>query len=101
MFIEAIAVLIGEALMTTKGVRRFGRHSFRATGVVHLALLGIAVDEIRLIGRWVCGVVIHYTCTAPLNILALEHKPHSVMANTDAGTSSFNQTTQKIESHID
>ena len=85
MFIEAMAAMIGEALMTPKGMRRFGKHSFRATGAVHLALMGIAVDKIRLIGRWVCGVVIHYTRTAPLNTLALEYKHHSVVATGAPG----------------
>ena len=44
LFLEAIALLIGEALFTAKGVRRFGKHTLRASGAVHLALMGIAVD---------------------------------------------------------
>ena len=74
LFIEAIATLIGETLFTAKGVRRFGKHSLRASGAVHLALMGISVEKIRLIGRWMCGVVIHYTRTAPLNTLAADYK---------------------------
>ena len=57
-FIEAIAALLGEPLVNQKGVvRRFGKHTFRATGALYLAMMGIAVDKIQLMGRWRCGVV--------------------------------------------
>ena len=67
-FIEAVATLMNEPLHTDKGIRRFGKHSFRATGAVYLALMGISVEKIQLMGRWSCGVVVHYTRSAPLEI---------------------------------
>ena len=77
-FIEAVAVLMNEPLHTDKGIRRFGKHSFRATGAVFLALMGIAVEKIQLMGRWSCGVVVHYTRTAPLKSIAEDFKQDEV-----------------------
>ena len=54
-FVEAVATLMDEPLYTDKGVRRFGKHSFRATGAVYLALMGISVEKIQLTRRWPCG----------------------------------------------
>ena len=68
--IEAIALLMGEDLASARGVRRFGKHSFRATGAVFLASMGISIENIQLLGRWICGVVLHYTRAAPLRTLA-------------------------------
>ena len=50
-FIEAVAELMGEPLYSARGIRRFGKHSFRATGAVFLALMGISVEKIQLLGR--------------------------------------------------
>ena len=65
---------MNEPLHTDKGVRRFGKHSFRATGAVYLALVGISVEKIQLMGRWSCGVVVHYTRSAPLKSIAEDSK---------------------------
>ena len=59
--IEAIAVLIGEALCTGKGVRRFGKQSWRSTGAVFLSCIGIEVIKIQTLARWCSPVVTHYT----------------------------------------
>ena len=40
-FIEFVAELLGEPLYTKGGIRRFGEHSFRSTGAVHLAEMGL------------------------------------------------------------
>ena len=77
-FIEAVATLMNEPLYTDKGVRRFGKHSFRATGAVYLALVGTSVEKIQLVGRWSCGVVVHYTRSAPLKSIAEDFKRNEV-----------------------
>ena len=69
-FIDAVAALVGEQLYTDKVARQFGKHSFRATGAVYLALMGIAIEIIQLMGRWSRGVVFHYTSAAPLKTIA-------------------------------
>ena len=57
-FLEAIADLMGEPLRNKDGGRRFGKHSLRSTGAVHLSEMGLDISKIQLLGRWLCGVVL-------------------------------------------
>ena len=58
--------------------------------------MGISVDKIRLIGRWMCGVVIHYTRTAPLNTLAIEYKRNRDEKNTTTTITNLTKTSAKL-----
>ncbi len=64
--IERIAELLGEPLADTQGVRGFGGHSLRVTGVRTLAGLGIDLRLIQLMARWSSEVVLRYVADAPL-----------------------------------
>ena len=72
--IEEIATRLNEVLFLDSGVRRFGKHSWRATGAVFLALIGIEVYKIAMLARWLCGVVTHYTRIAPLKTITDDFK---------------------------
>ena len=48
--IEELARLTGEALTNQAGKKRFGKHSWRATGAVHLGECGLDVNKICLWG---------------------------------------------------
>ena len=47
-FVNELAALGGCKLVLPNGAKRFGRHSFRSTGAVVLARLGIEVFKIQL-----------------------------------------------------
>ena len=63
--IEELAHLTGERLYNKAGKKRFGKHSWRSTGAVHLGECGLETNKISLMGRWFCAVVLHYTRLAP------------------------------------
>ena len=83
-FIEAIADLMGEPLRNKDGGRRFGKHSLRSTGAVHLSEMGLEVSKIQVLGRWMCGVVLHYCRLAPLSTVAEDYKRGRSKANYDS-----------------
>ena len=68
-FVDALADMAGQALTLPSGVRRFGKHSFRSTGAVVLARLGIEVFKIQLLARWASDVVLHYARGAPMETI--------------------------------
>ena len=72
--IEELARRTGQSVTTPGGRNRFGRHSFRSTGAVLLSTIGIEVTKLTMLGRWSCGVVIHYTRLAPLKSLAADFR---------------------------
>ena len=74
---EALAVLTGEALYSKAGQRRFGKHSWRATGAVHLSLVGLATSKIQLLGRWLCAIALRYCRFAPIADIARDYKSAS------------------------
>ena len=69
-----VALLCGEPLKNKAGQNRFGKHSWRATGAVHLAECGVEIAKITLIGRWHCSIVLLYTRTAPISNIAEDYK---------------------------
>ena len=64
--IEYVAGLVGEPLVDSQGVRRFGGHSLRVTGARSLAGMGIDLMLIQLMARWSSNVVLRYVSEAPL-----------------------------------
>ena len=64
--IEELSYMMGESLYAKADRRRFGKHSWRSTGAVHLALIGLDAYTIQLIGRWLCTIVLRYCRMAPI-----------------------------------
>ena len=73
MFIEELATMCDEALFTKAGQRKFGKHSWRASGAVHLSLIGLDTFKIQLIGRWLCAIVLRYCRLAPISDVARDY----------------------------
>ena len=69
-----IAIFFGEPVKNKAGQNRFGKHSWRATGAVHLGECGVEVHKIMLMGRWHCTVVLLYTRTSPISDIASDFK---------------------------
>ena len=68
--IIAIAVLLGEPLLNKAGRNRIGKHTWRAMAAILMGEVGVDVYKIRMMGRWNCSVVIHYTRDAPISDMA-------------------------------
>ena len=64
--VEAIAVRVGEPLVTKAGTNRFGKHSWRATGAVYLTSLRMELFRIQLMARWSSPVIMRYARLSPL-----------------------------------
>ena len=73
-FVDELAKLAGPPLALPSGVRRFGKHSFRSTGAVLLARLGIDIFKIQLLARWASPVVLHYARDAPMETITAQVK---------------------------
>ena len=72
--IEELAQRLGEELRNKAGKSRYGKHTWRATGAVHLGGCGLDVNKIALMGRWFCAVVLHYTRMSPITNIARDFK---------------------------
>ena len=70
--VEWLAQATGEALCTAGGTRRFGKHSWRSTGAVVLAALGLELWKIQLLARWASAQILHYARLAPLTGLTAQ-----------------------------
>ena len=68
------AALLGEPLKNTYGQNRHGNHKWRALAAVLMATLGMDTNKIRMMGRWNCSIVLHYTRDAPLADMASDFK---------------------------
>ena len=66
--IEYIATLLGDVLTLKGGVRRYGKHSWRATGAVYFAALGLNMHKIGMLARWASPIILHYARVAPLKL---------------------------------
>ena len=64
--VDAIAELLGQPLFTKSGARRYGTHSWRATGAVYLTSLRMELYRTQLLARWCYPVIMHYARWAPL-----------------------------------
>ena len=73
-FIERLAELLGERLVLAAGVRRFGKHAFRAAGAVFLSALGIDMYKLPLLARWASEQITHYARVAPLKSITEDFK---------------------------
>ena len=76
-FIEELAVMMGEQLYTKAGQRRFGKHSWRASGAVRMASIGLGTYKIKLLGRWLCAIVLRYCRLAPMSDVARDYRTAS------------------------
>ena len=72
--IEHIAVVLGESLVDSQGVRRFGGHTLRVTGARTLASMGIDLMLVQLMPRWSSNVVWRYVAEAPLEKLSAAYR---------------------------
>ena len=70
--VEHIASRAGLPLFTKTGVKRYGKHSWRATGAVHLTAMRVELFRIQLLARWASPVIMRYARLAPLTGLT-EH----------------------------
>ena len=68
------AALLGEPLKNKYGQNRHGNHTWRALAAVLMAALGMDTNKIRMMGRWNCSIVLHYTRDAPLADMASDFK---------------------------
>ena len=100
-FIEFIAALVGGPLFNKEGVRRFGKHSLRATGAVHLSEMGLEVMKIQLLGRWLCGIVLHYCRLAPLATTAEDYKRGKDKQNQSSSIKTLTTKTVKMQQSLD
>ena len=96
-FIELLAAMLGLPLMDKNGVKKFGKHSFRSTGAVHLAEMGLEVSKIQLIGRWLCGIVLHYCRLAPLTTTADDYRRGKEMRGQDSLLKKLMLKTDKLQ----
>ena len=55
-----IATLLGEALVLKGGVRRYGKHPWRATGAVFFAAVGLNMHKIGTLARWASPIILHF-----------------------------------------
>ena len=72
--IEYIATQLGKVLVLKGGVRRYGKHSWRATGAVYFAALGLNMHKIGMLARWASPILLHYARVAPLKTLTDDFK---------------------------
>ena len=79
--IEFIAHEQGEYLQDGEGRNRFGGHTLRVTGAQHLAMIGLALILIQLMGRWGGSTVVRYVADAPLGKITQQYMASS--ANMD------------------
>ena len=70
--VDAVAEILGQPLVANDGIRRYGKHSWRATGAVYLTSLRMELHRIQLLARWSSPVIMHYARLAPLANVA-EH----------------------------
>ena len=94
--IEALAVLIGESVLTPDGRNRFGKHSWRSTGAVYLTGLGVEVFNIQLLARWASEVVTHYTRLAPLKTITADYKKAILDRSGDKPKETSGEETKRI-----
>ena len=96
-FVEAIAQLCGEPVRNRTGQRRYGRHSFRSTGAVWLTSMGIEIAKVQILGRWNCGLVLHYCRLAPLKTVTEDYKKGRAAKQSDAELKKLNAKTAKLQ----
>ena len=99
--IELVSALVGGPLLNKDGVRRFGKHSLRATGAVHLADMGLEVMNIQLLGRWLCGIVLHYCRLAPLATTAEDYKRGKDKQSQSSSIKNLTTKTVKMQQALD
>jgi len=99
--IEELASLTGERLTNQAGRKRFGKHSWRATGAVHLGECGLEVSKISLLGRWFCAVVLHYTRLAPIEDIAKDFKRAKTRHGIDETVRTISVNQRKIKQTVD
>ena len=99
--INEIARIMGEPLRNKAGQNRFGKHSWRATGAVHLGECGIEVQKIMLIGRWRCTIVLLYTRCAPISDIAGDYKRARINKEAPKQLMNITSTVKKIQSMVD
>ena len=96
-----IAAFFGEPIKNKAGQNRFGKHSWRATGAVHLGECGVEVHKIMLMGRWHCTVVLLYTRTSPISNIANDYKRARSSIDTPLQLKSMEKSFKKVKALID
>ena len=93
--------MTGERLYNKAGKKRFGKHSWRSTGAVHLGECGLETNKISLMGRWFCAVVLHYTRLAPIKNIARDLKRAKTREGIDETVANINKSQQKVKLAVD
>ena len=81
--IVTIAKLLDEPLYNKAGQFRIGKHTWRAMAAILMGEVGLDIFKIRMMGRWNCSVVIHYTRDAPISDMASDYI-HAKKSREDA-----------------
>ena len=100
-----IAEIFELPITAPSGASRFSGHSFRVTGAMFLASVGVDVWRIQLHGRWGSAAILRYVRLAPLagNIAAeaaLKNDLHRVRAALLSAKSELAQLTHGAEGEI-
>ena len=85
---------LGAPLLSTAGGRRFGKHSWRATGAVYLSSLQLELFKIQLMARWSSPIIMRYARSASLQGLTAH------VADLQSG-SSLAKTLKGLQSRVD
>ena len=96
-----LATLLGEPLVNQAGRNRYGKHTWRSTGAVHLGESGVDTNKIGLMGRWWCSVVLHYTRLAPITNIANDYKRAKTKAGIDETVRSLSASQKKIREAVE
>ena len=98
--IELLATMLGEDLYSKEGRRKYGKHSWRSTGAVFLAGIGVDLLKIQLMARWSSEVITHYSRLAPLKAITADFK-RAVMERSGKSKSSSKADVRSIKSAVD
>ena len=101
LLIEEIAQRLHEELYTKAGQRRFGKHSWRSTGAVHLSGIGLDTIKVQLIGRWMCAVVLRYVRDAPIADIARDYKTAARAKNAEAEMKKSSALNNQLRDDLD
>ena len=98
--IEMLATMLGEELYTKDGRIKYGKHSWRSTGAVFLAGIGVDLLKIQLMARWSSEVITHYSRLAPLKAITAGFK-RAVMERSGKTKGSTKADVKSIKSAVD
>ena len=63
--------------------------------------MGIFVENIQLLGRWICGVVLRYTRAAPLKTIADDMKRNAASTSNTKAITDMSEITSNLKTAMD